>query len=82
MLKALVGAEFSFKMNGRGQLTDIKVPQKLLESLRQAGPAAAAGGMFSEEGMKNLISQSSLSLPEGTVEKGTNGSSNRRSPCP
>ena len=49
LLKALVGAEFSFKMNGRGELTDIKVPQKLLDSLRQAGPAAAAGGMFSEE---------------------------------
>ena len=64
------GAEFSFKMDGRGQLSDIKVPQKLLDSLSQAGPAAAAGGMFSEEGMKNLISQSSLSLPEGARREG------------
>ena len=77
-----MGAEFSFKMDGRGQLTDIKVPQKLLDSLRQAGPAAAAGGMFSEEGMKNLISQSSLSLPEGAVEKGTNWKQQSKVPLP
>ncbi len=70
MLKALVGAEFTFKMSGRGELSEIKVPQKLIDSLRQAGPAANAGGMFSEEGMKNLISQSSLTLAEGPLEKG------------
>ena len=35
-----------------------------------AGRRPPAGGMFSEEGMKNLISQSSLSLPEGPVEPG------------
>jgi len=82
LLKALVGAEFSFKMDGRGQLSDIKVPQKLLDSLKQAGPAAAAGGMFSEEGMKNLISQSSLSLPEGDVEKGANWKQQSKVPLP
>lgn len=82
LLKALVGAEFSFKMDGRGQLSDIKVPQKLIDSLRQAGPAATAGGMFSEEGMKNLISQSSLSLPEGNVEKGANWKQQSKVPLP
>jgi hypothetical protein len=82
LLKALVGAEFSFKMDGKGQLTDIKVPQKLLDTLRQAGPAAAAGGVFSEEGMKNLISQSSLALPEGTVEKGANWKQQSKVPVP
>ncbi len=70
MLKALVGAEFTFKMNGVGELSDVKVPQKLLNTLRQAGPAAAAGGMFSEEGMKQLISQSGLTLAEAPLDKG------------
>ena len=82
MLKALVGAEFTFKMNGRGELSDIKVPQKLLDSLRQAGPAATAGGMFSEEGMKNLISQSSLTLPEGPFEKGKSWTQQAKVPVP
>ncbi|MFO0889172.1 MAG: DUF6263 family protein [Isosphaeraceae bacterium] len=70
LLKGLVGAEFTFKMNGMGELTEVKVPQKLLDSLKNAGPAANAGGMFSEEGLKNLISQSSLSLPEAALEPG------------
>jgi Family of unknown function (DUF6263) len=82
MLKALVNAEFTFKMNGRGELSEIKVPQKLLESLRQAGPAANAGGMFSEEGMKNLISQSSLILAEGPLEKGKSWSQQAKVPVP
>jgi hypothetical protein len=82
LLKSLVGAEFSFKMSGRGELSEIKVPQKLLESLRKAGPAATAGGMFSEEGMKNLISQSSLSLPEEPLEKGKNWTQRSKVPVP
>jgi len=82
MLKALVGAEFTFKMNGRGELSEIKVPQKLLDSLRQAGPAASASGMFSEEGMKNLISQSSLTLAEGPLEKGKSWTQQAKVPSP
>jgi hypothetical protein len=82
LLKSLVGAEFSFKMNGRGELSEIKVPQKLIESLRNAGPAAAAGGMFSEEGMKNLISQSSLSLPEGPLDQGRSWTQQSKVPVP
>jgi hypothetical protein len=82
MLKALVGAEFTFKMNGRGELSEIKVPQKLLDALRQPGPAANAGGMDPEEGMKNLISQSSLTLAEGPLEKGKSWTQQAKVPSP
>jgi hypothetical protein len=82
LLKALVGAEFTLKMNARGELSDVKVPQKLIDSLRQASPAATAGGMFSEDGLKNLISQSSLALPEGTLEKGKTWTNQSRLPIP
>ena len=82
LLKTLVGAEFTLKMNARGELSDIKVPPKLVESLRQASPAATAGGMFSEEGLKNLIGQSSLALPEGPHEKGKTWENSSRIPVP
>jgi hypothetical protein len=82
ILKSLVGAEFSFKMSGRGELSEIKVPQKLLETLRQAGPAASAGGMFSEEGMKNLISQSSLTLPDTSLDQGKSWTQQSKLPVP
>lgn len=82
MLKALVGAEFSFKMNERGELSDIQVPKQLIESLSKAGPAATAGGMFSEEGLRNLISQSSLTLPANGLEKGGSWTQQARVPVP
>jgi hypothetical protein len=82
LLKSLVGAEFTLKMNSRGELSDIKVPPKLVESLRQASPAATAGGMFSEEGLKNLIGQSSLALPQDPLEKGKTWSNASRLPVP
>jgi len=82
MLKALVGAEFTFKMNGRGELSEIKVPQKLLDALRQAGPAPNAGGMAPEEGMKNMISQSSLTLAEGPLENGKSWTQQAKVPSP
>ena len=38
LLKALVGAEFAFKMNSKGELSDITIPDRLMESIRQANP--------------------------------------------
>jgi len=70
LLRALVGAEFTFKMSPQGELTDVKVPDKILETLKKMGAAGGSGGMFSEEGMKNMVSESSLALPKGDLEKG------------
>jgi hypothetical protein len=82
LLKALVNAEFTFKMNPKGELSDVKIPPKLIDSLKNAGPAAVGGGMFSEEGLKNLISQSSLSLPGGVIDPGKTWNSKARLPLP
>jgi len=82
MLKALVGAEFTFKMNGRGELSEIKVPQKLLDAMHQAGPAATAGGTAPEEGIKKMISQSSLTLAEGPLENGKSWTQQGKVPSP
>jgi hypothetical protein len=82
MLKALVGAEFTFKMSARGELSDVKIPQKLLDSLKLAGPAAAGGSMFSEEGMKNMISQSSLAFPATSLDRGKTWANQTKVPLP
>jgi hypothetical protein len=82
LLKAMVGAEFSFKMNERGELSAIKVPEKLLETIRQVQPAGGGGGVFSEEGMKNLITQSSLALPEAALDNGKTWTLQTKVPVP
>lgn len=63
MLKALVGATFQYKISPRGELTDVQVPASLVEAMKQAGGAGAAG-MFSEDGLKNMINESSLIIPD------------------
>jgi hypothetical protein len=69
MLKALVGARFEFKMTPRGELSDVKIPESLVKALKEAGPAAS-GGMFTEDGLKNMIHESSLALPDEDLAKG------------
>jgi hypothetical protein len=70
LFRMLVGVEFTFKMDGRGEITDVKLPEKLLATLRGDQQPAGAQGQFSEAGLKNMISQMSLLLPEGPVEPG------------
>lgn len=62
-LKALVGARFQYKMTPQGELSDVQVPESLLKALKEAGGNASNVGMFSEEGLKNMIHESSLVLP-------------------
>ncbi|WP_435009766.1 DUF6263 family protein [Tundrisphaera lichenicola] len=70
LFKMLVGAEFTFKMDGRGAISDIQLPEPMLATLRSKDEPAGAQGQFSEAGLKNMISQIGLFLPEGPVEPG------------
>ena len=76
----LVGAEFAFKMDPRGEISDIKLPEKMLAMLRGEGEPAGAQGQFSEAGLKNMIAQMGLILPEGPVEAGATWARKARSP--
>jgi hypothetical protein len=62
VLKALLHKTFEYKMSPNGELRDVKVPEGLVQALKEAGPSAPAVGMFSEEGLKNMITESSLVL--------------------
>jgi hypothetical protein len=71
ILKAQVGAEFKYKINTLGELSEIQVPKALLAVLNPPGAAGAGGGgMFSEEGLKDMIRESSLTFPAGDLAPG------------
>jgi hypothetical protein len=70
VMDALVGAEFQMKIAPTGKISDIKVPQTLVEKFKNLPGAQALGAMASEEGLKQMMSQSSFVLPEKPVEKG------------
>jgi hypothetical protein len=82
LLRALVGAQFSFKMSPQGELSDIKVPEQVTKALREAGAAGGGAGMFSEEGLKNMITESSLGLPAEDLEKGKSWTRQSKVPIP
>jgi hypothetical protein len=67
--KPLVGATFRYKMSPQGELSDIRVPEGLLDKLKGAGITAAGMGTFSEEGLKSMIRDSSLVLPSDPLDK-------------
>jgi len=82
-LKAIVGAPFPFKVNPQGELSDVKVPEKVAQALRDAGPAmSGSNSTFSEEGLKNMIIQSSLAVPGGDIAVGKSWSKQTKIPSP
>ncbi len=82
-LKVLIGAQFPFKINPQGELSEVKVPEKVVQALRDAGPAASgSNSTFSEEGLKNMIIQSSLGLPAGDIAEGKTWSKQTKIPSP
>ncbi len=70
-LKAMGGAEFTFKLKPNGVIEDFKVPENTLKTLRAGIPDAAAQGMFSEQGLKDLFMQSTPpAFPDNASEPG------------
>jgi predicted secreted protein len=76
IMKALVGAEFTLKLDPQGEVSDVKVSQKLVDSLKQNPALAQLGSMFSEDGLKNMVQQGGQGFPKESVEKGNSWTKN------
>ena len=70
IFKMLIGAEFTFKLNPMGEMSDIQLAEKLVNSLRSDKDAPGAQGQFSEAGLKNMLVQMGLILPATATEVG------------
>jgi Family of unknown function (DUF6263) len=78
--KAMTGVEFAFKMKPNGEIVDIVVPPQTLKRLRDAEKppegAGAAESTLSEQGIKEMLTQSSPPpFPGGPLESGKTWSS-------
>ena len=67
---AMIGKPFVIKMTPLGKVVDFKAPEAVLAAFKNS-PMPGGGNMFSEEGLKQMISQSVPPLPEEAVSKGT-----------
>lgn len=69
-LKAMVGAEFSFKMSSRGEMSDVRIPDAVAKAFREAGARGASADQFSEEGFKRSLIDTSVTFPAEDLSQG------------
>ena len=64
LFKAMTAEPFQVTITPRGEITNLEVPAALSKAMQSVPGAAAMGDLFSDEGFKKMIQQSSLILPE------------------
>jgi hypothetical protein len=70
IFEAMVGKPFIVKLTPLGKVTDMKAPEGMLAAFKKNTQLQGAG-MFSEDGLKQMISQSMMPVPEQGVAEGT-----------
>lgn len=70
LFKALIKQPMTYKMTSTGSISDVKLPAEMVEGLKKVPGMERMGGMFSEDGMKQMISQGAFVLPTEAVDIG------------
>ncbi len=69
-LKGLAKSRFTLKMTPQGELKDVEVSQETIDAFKALPGAGQMGGMFSKEGLVNMVKQGSHAFPEEAVQPG------------
>jgi hypothetical protein len=70
-LKAFPGAEITFMADAQGAISDVAIPKKIQEALRELrGGPGGTGETFSAEGFRLLLMRPIQPLPSGPLAKG------------
>ncbi len=70
VMGALIGKPFTMNISPTGKLSDIQVPAGVLEQMQKIPGAAMMQSMTSEEGLRQMMTQSAFHLPEKPVDQG------------
>jgi len=68
VFRKIVDQKFVVTMNETGKVTDVQIPNNLLQALRSA--AAGSPGALDEKSLRQMMSQASVVLPKGEVAAG------------
>jgi hypothetical protein len=66
---AMVGKPITLKVTPRGEITELKISEEMLAGIKKS-VLSQMGGMFSEDGMKQMIGRGMLTFPAEAVSKG------------
>ena len=69
IFEIMIGKPFVLRVTPLGKVLDLSAPADLVAALKGASPQQM-GGLFSEDGLKQMISQSMMPLPEEDVAEG------------
>ncbi len=67
VFKVMIGKEFDVRMKSTGKIESVQVPASLIEGLKKAG---SAGNAMDESTLKQMMTQSAITLPEKPVPPG------------
>lgn len=70
VMRPMIGVDWSMKCDPQGKISDVVLPPKALDGLKNSPAAALGGDMFSEAGVKQMAEQGGISLPEKSVKPG------------
>ena len=69
-IQPLLGVKFIQRMNDRGEIVDLRLSPEASAALERVPAGAEVKEMFSQEGLKSLISQAAAVLPDRPVRPG------------
>ncbi len=69
-LKGMTTGEFRMNISRSGDITDIVIPQEMLDSAKQNPALAQMGNMFSEDGLKQMTKTGQVVFPKKPLNKG------------
>ncbi len=67
VFRRIIGEEFGVRMKTTGKIDQVTVPQSLVDALKQTG---AAGSSLDEATLKQMMTQSAITLPDRTIKPG------------
>lgn len=70
MIMGLVNKPISLRVTSLGKIIEFKLSDELLEAQSKSPNGAKMGGIFTPEGLKQMLSQSILTFPEKPLAKG------------
>ena len=69
VFKMMIGKEFEVQMKSTGKIESVSVPESLIEGLKKAG---SGGNALDESTLKQMMTQSAITLPEKPIQPDDN----------
>ena len=82
-LSILIGAPFTQDITSTGKIENVRIPAGVIAKLRENAPSqAAGGGVFSEDRIKEMITQASMQVPAVAIAVGQSWKDQVRTAAP